>query len=129
MIAAIAKESYPAEKRVALIPRDAAAYRKAGLDIVVEAGSGDAALHADSVYEAHGARIEPDRAAIFSAADLLLTVRGPGAHLGFPAADLDRLKKGAVVIGFLEPLAQPEAMRALAERGLTAQRAPKAWTP
>jgi len=120
VIAAIAKESFPAEKRVALIPRDAGAYKKTGLGIVVEAGAGDAALHADSEYETQGARIEPDRAAVFSAADLLLTVRGPGAHPGFPAADLDRLKKGAVVIGFLEPLAQPEAMRALAERGLTA---------
>lgn len=119
VIAAIAKESFPDEKRVALIPRDAGVFEKAGLDIVVETGAGDSALHANSEYEAQGARIESDRAAVFSGADLLLTVRGPGAHPTFPAEDLDRLHSGAAVIGFLEPLAQPEAMRALADRGLT----------
>ncbi len=119
MIAAIAKESFPDEKRVALIPRDAGAFKNAGVDLVVESGAGDTALHADSDYEAQGARIEPDRAALFSEADLLLTVRGPGAHPTFPVEDLDRLRKGAALVGFLEPLAQPEAILALADRGLT----------
>ena len=119
VIAAIAKESFPDEKRVALIPRDAGAFKNAGVDLVVESGAGDTALHADSDYEAQGARIEPDRAALFSEADLLLTVRGPGAHPTFPVEDLDRLRKGAALVGFLEPLAQPEAILALADRGLT----------
>ena len=120
MIAVVAKESFPAEHRVALIPRNVGALTTAGLDVVVEAGAGEGSLHADSEYEAQGARIEPDREAVFSGADLLLTVRGPGAHPDFAAEDLDRLKKGAVLIGFLEPLAEPETMRALAQHGLTA---------
>ena len=67
-----------------------------------------------------GARVEGDRGALLAQADLLLTVRGPGAFPGFPAEDLDRLKSGATLIGFLEPLAEPETMEALAGQGLTA---------
>ena len=120
MIAAVIKESFPGEKRVALIPRNVTALSQAGLDVMVESGAGEASLHADSEYEKAGARIETDRGALLSETDLLLTVRGPGAFAGFPSEELDRLKKGTILIGFLEPLAEPETMQSLASRGVTA---------
>ena len=117
MIAAVLKENLPGEKRVALIPRNVGALTKAGLEVLVESGAGVASLYLDAEYEKEGTGIETDRAALLAKADLVLTVRGPGAYLDFPAADLDQLKSGAVLIGFLEPLAQPETMEALAGRG------------
>lgn len=120
MIAAVIKENLPGEKRVALIPRNVGSLTKAGLEVLVESGAGAASLYPDAEYEKEGAGIESDRTALLAKADLVLTVRGPGAYPDFPAADLDQLKSGAVLIGFLEPLAQPETMEALAGRGLTA---------
>jgi NAD(P) transhydrogenase subunit alpha len=119
MIVTIVKETFPNEKRVALVPQSVAPLKKAGAEVVVEAGAGEAALQPDAAYEAQGARLERDRRRALAAADVLLTVRGPGAHPDFAEADLDALQQGAVLIGFLEPLAEPGVMKALAERGLT----------
>ena len=120
MIAAVIKENFPGEKRVALIPRNVAALTQGGLNVTVESGAGSASLHPDSEYEKAGARIETDRGALLSETDLVLAVRGPGAFADFPSEELDRLKRGAILIGFLEPLAEPETMQALASRGVTA---------
>jgi proton-translocating NAD(P)+ transhydrogenase subunit alpha len=119
MIAAVPRESFPGEKRVALVPKDVAALAKAGLQLVVERGAGAAALHEDGEYEAQGWRVETDRKRLFTGADLLLTVRGPGSHREFPQADLDALKPGAAIVGFLDPLDDLAMTKALAERGLT----------
>ncbi len=104
---------------MALVPKDVAALTKAGLQVAIESGAGVAALHQDSDYEAQGASIETDRRRLFAGADLVLMVRGPGAHSEFPQADLDALKTGAAVVGFLDPLDDPAMTNSLAGRGLT----------
>ncbi len=119
MIVAVPKETYPDEKRIALIPQMVPALIKAGLEVVVEAGAGEGANSKDGDFEAQGARVEPDRHRLLSQADIVLMVRGPGAHKDFPARDLDTLKDGATLIGFLEPLAEPQVMKELAGRKLT----------
>jgi len=119
MLAAVPRESFPGERRVALVPKDVAALTKAGLQMVIESGAGVSALHEDGEYEAQGARVEMDRKRLFAGADIVLTVRGPGAHREFPEADLKALKSGAAMVGFLDPLDEPAIMKALAERGLT----------
>jgi PAS domain S-box-containing protein len=60
MLAAIPRESFPGEKRVAIVPKDVAALKKAGLELLIESGAGQAALHADADYEAQGALIAVD---------------------------------------------------------------------
>lgn len=118
MIIAVAKETYPGERRVALTPAHVSALTKAGAEVVVESGAGRHALHTDAAYQSAGAKVEVDRKQLLSQADLLLMVRGPGAHRDFPAEDLESLKQGATLVAFLEPLAEPELMQSLAERGL-----------
>ena len=119
MLVAVPKESFPGETRVALIPSGVAPLKKAGLEIAVESSAGKAALHSDAEYEAAGARIETDRAALLGQADIVLLVRGPGDFADYPAADLDAVKKGAAILAFLDPLGQPQTMQQLAARGLT----------
>jgi len=119
MIVAVAKETYPEEKRVALIPSTVPALTKVGLEVVVQAGAGEGANHQDTDFEAQGARVEPDRNRLLSQADIVLMVRGPGAHKDFSVQDLDSLKDQATLIGFLEPLAEPLVMKELAARKLT----------
>ena len=112
MIAAVLKESLPGERRVALIPKDAAALKAKGVDVRVEAGAGAEALHADADYEAVGATVEADRERLLAAADLLLTVRGIGD------SEAGRLRPGAAVLGFLDPLDEPERMSRLGAKGV-----------
>ena len=120
MNVAVIRESFPGETRVALIPSAVGTLTKAGGQVRVEAGAGDASLHPDREYESQGARIEAERARLLSEADVVLMVRGPGAHREFPAGDLDALTSGAAIIGLLEPLAQPAAAKGLADRNLNA---------
>jgi len=119
MLVAIPKEIYPGERRVALIPPTVPALIKAGLEVAIEAGAGEAANSPDNAYEAQGARVEQDRHRLLAQADIVLMVRGPGSYPDFPSADLDALKEGSTLISFTEPLAQPEIMKELAERKLT----------
>ena len=61
MIVAVPKETYPQEKRIALIPQAIPALTKAGLEVVIEAGAGEGANIKDEDFEAQSARVEQDR--------------------------------------------------------------------
>jgi NAD(P) transhydrogenase subunit alpha len=104
----IPKETWPGETRVAIIPAGAAVLKKAGLDVAVEHGAGAAAGFPDDAYRQLGATLV-DRSAIFSTADIVLTVRAIPA--GGP------LRKGQAVIGFADPLGAPEAIREAGSTG------------
>jgi NAD(P) transhydrogenase subunit alpha len=119
MIVAVPRETYPGEKRVALVPQTVPSLTAAGLQVLVEAGAGEGANYNDAAYEVNGAGIVGDRHRLLAQADVVLVVRGPGSHVEFPAGDLDALTNGAVLIGFLDPLAAPRIMKDLAERQLT----------
>ncbi len=116
MIVGVPAETYPDERRVALIPAMAPKLTLAGLEMLVEPGAGAPAGYPDSAFEAQGARLAPDRTALFSSADVLVYVHGPAAA----GPDLALLRDGQVVVGLLDPLGAPEAARQLAERGVTA---------
>ena len=110
----VLRETQPGESRVALIPESVKKLIALKATIAVESGAGLEAGASDADYEAAGASISSDRAALLASADVLAAVARP---LG---EDLSRLKKGAVVIGFLRPLDEPEALRSMMEQGLTA---------
>ena len=116
VIVGVPAETYPDERRVALIPAMVPALAKAGLETLVEPGAGAQAGYPDSAFEAQGARIASDRTGLFSSADVLVYVHGPDTG----CADLELLRGGQVVIGLLNPLGAPEAARALAEKGVIA---------
>ena len=117
MKVAVAKETFPGERRVALVPAAIAPLKKAGIDVSVESGAGVAAGFTDDAYRAAGAEIV-SRDAAFTA-DCLLTVRTGGANGSAWAADRDRLRPGQIVIGMCDPLSSPEACREAADRGAT----------
>ena len=104
----VPRESAPRETRVSLIPSGAAALRKAGLEVVVEAGAGDAAGFPDAAFSAEGASLA-SRAEVFRTADILLQVRATPAS--------GPLRAGQVVIGFADPLGAPQGIRDLASTG------------
>ena len=117
MKVAVLKETFPGERRVALVPAALPPLQKAGLEILVEAGAGAAAGIADEAYRAAGATVVSREEAF--AADCVLAVRTAGACGDSWCADRDRIRPGLVMIGLCDPLSTPEAAREAAERGAT----------
>ena len=119
MIIAVAKETYPGERRVALVPASVAALKKLGGEVRVEAGAGAAAGFPDDAYRAAGAEIVADRRQLFEAADVVLQVRTLGANPVAGQRDLELVHDGLVIIGTADPLGNPQAVKELADRGVT----------
>ncbi len=119
MKVAVVRETYPGERRVALVPAVAPLLTKAGWQVFVESGAGDAAGFTDHDYEAAGAAIIEGREAAFQQAEVVLHVRALGANPQAGRADLEKLRPGQVVVGMCDPLGNPEAMRELADRKAT----------
>ena len=92
-------ETFPGERRVALVPASIAALKKAGLDVLVEAGAGERAGFTDAAYQEKGAQLVTNRPDLFSGADVILHVRLAGAAGDSGTADLALLRPGQVVIG------------------------------
>ncbi len=120
MIVGVPKEVFPNERCVALVPGLVPGLIKKGLTVLVEKGAGREAGFADEEYTEKGARIVDGRDELFSQADVILTVHGPGSHSEAGSADLERLSAGKTVIGFLDPLGAPQGAKELAARGVTA---------
>ncbi len=113
----VVRESAPGERRVALVPGAAAVLGKAGAELVIEAGAGEAAGFTDSEYREKGIGLA-SRAEVFQKAHVLLQVRTPGANAEAGAGDTASFSRGQTVIGFAEPLTALSAAQALAQRGV-----------
>ena len=100
----VPRERFPGDRRVALIPANIAAFKKAGLEVLVEAGAGTEAGFPDQVYKEKGASLIPDRAGLFSEADIILQVRGPGSNLENGAEDIPLMHQGQALLAMLNPL-------------------------
>ncbi|MFQ5691440.1 MAG: Re/Si-specific NAD(P)(+) transhydrogenase subunit alpha [Nitrospinota bacterium] len=119
MIVGIVKETFPGERRVALIPAQVPLLKKAGLEVLVETGAGEAAGFPEGEYREKEAQVADSRDKVFAEADVLLQVRTPGANPEAGRADLERFRSGQTVIGFCEPLTAGEVINDLAARGIT----------
>ena len=120
MIIGIPKETFPNERRVALVPAAVPSLTEAGLDVVVEAGAGQSAGFPDGLYQERGARICQDRTTVFADGNVILQVRMAGAAGAAATADLSLVRQEQVVIGLSEPLVGATAAKDLAERGVVA---------
>jgi NAD(P) transhydrogenase subunit alpha len=119
MKVAVLRETFPGERRVALVPSLVPMLAKLGWQTVVEAGAGEQAGFADADYQEKGAEISQTRAAAIQAADVVLLVRALGANLDAGRGDLELFKPGQVVIGMADPLGQPQAVKDLADKRVT----------
>jgi NAD(P) transhydrogenase subunit alpha len=105
----VPRETGDGERRVAMVPKVAERLIGKGLEVVVESGAGVAALIPDELYTAVGATIGDPWAA-----DVVVKVAPP------TDAEIGKLGRGGMLIGFLAPLAHPEVVSKLDEAGVTA---------
>jgi len=113
----VPRETFPGERRVALVPRACDALGKLGVSVVVEQSAGVEAGFPDEQYATRGAR-SATRRDVFQA-DVILQVRSLGANPEAGRADLALLRPGQTVIGFGEPLTALEQDSALARAGVS----------
>ena len=103
----VPRETAAGERRVALVPESLARLR--GVEVVVEAGAGETAAFPDDAYRDAGATTGDAWDA-----DVVAKVQRPSAD------EVARLREGSVLVGFLQPLADPEGLERIAARGVTA---------
>jgi H+-translocating NAD(P) transhydrogenase subunit alpha len=119
VIVGIPKETFPGERRVALVPAALANLKKIGLDVVVEAGAGVEAGYPDAVYAEKGAKILADRPSVFATADIITQVLCYGANDTTGKADIGLMRRDQVLIGFLRPLGSRQVLEDIAATGVT----------
>jgi H+-translocating NAD(P) transhydrogenase subunit alpha len=119
MILGIPREIYPKERRVAMVPAVIPNLKKAGLEVLVEAGAGHAAGYPDKEYVEKGAKLAADRAEVFRTADIIVQFLCHGANDKNGNTDLPLFRKGQVLMGFLRPLGTAKTLQEIAERGVT----------
>ena len=119
MIVGVPRESFPGERRVALVPAAVPNLTKTGFQVVVEAEAGARAGYPDADYAAKGAKIVSDRAEVFRAADIVVQVLCYGSNDRTGKADVPLFRSGQALIGFLRPLGSIETIREIAAKGVT----------
>ncbi len=99
------------EPRIGLTPETVKKLVKAGASVAVRSGAGLRSHFSDDEYKAAGATIAKSDEDAVAGADIVLTVRRPSADLA------DKMKKGAALIGMLDPFSDAEGLDALAKSG------------
>jgi len=105
----VPKETAEGERRVALVPDVVKALTAKEIEVAVEPGAGAGARHSDDEFSEAGARVNGD----VWGSDVLLKVTPPTGE------EVGRLKRGQILIGFLQPLTNPDLAKSLAEQGVT----------
>lgn len=118
-VVGVPRESFPGERRAALVPAQVAVLAKAGFDVVIERAAGARAGYLDEEYAAQGAELVDTREDVFQKADIVCQVRTAGANRHAGAEDFELLREGQTLIGMCDPLGQPEIMQDLSKRGVS----------
>jgi len=113
MLVGVPKETAEGERRVALVPDVVRRLAGRGVEVVVEAGAGAAAMIPDALYEEAGASVAKSAAKVWEA-PVVVKVAPPSK------AEIAKLKSGGVLIAFLAPLSNAESTKGLAQAKVTA---------
>src|SRR3989339_2062435 len=109
----IPAETLAGEKRVATVPEVVEKLIKLGFTVAIESGAGDAANCSDDAYRAAGAEIVVGAAPIWAESDIVFQVTVPSG------AEVEMMKEGLTLIGFIWPAQNPELMQQLAAKKAT----------
>ena len=119
MMVGVPRESFPGERRVALVPAVIPNLAKAGLEVLVESDAGIEAGYINAEYESKGAKIVARREDVFAQSEIITQVLCYGSNDRTGAADLPLMRKGQLLMGFLRPLGSKETVEAIAATGVT----------
>jgi proton-translocating NAD(P)+ transhydrogenase subunit alpha len=107
----VPKETSPGERRVALVPETVSRLAQGGFEVLMESGAGEEAAFVDGAYAEAGAQLV---GGVWGEAEAIVKVQKPSAE------EAERLREGDLLIGFLQPLTDPDGIERLAARGVVA---------
>ena len=107
----VVKETAPGETRVALVPEVTAKFAALGARVLVQKGAGETAQFPDSLYK--NTEFAGDSASVLAAANVLVKVAPPTLE------EISRLREGSLFVGFVQPHAKLEEVRAMRDRRIT----------
>ncbi|MEC7808818.1 MAG: Re/Si-specific NAD(P)(+) transhydrogenase subunit alpha [Gemmatimonadota bacterium] len=113
MRVAVLKETRSAENRVALVPLGVKSLVKRGLTVTVQTGAGETSGVSDLMYRDAGAEIAASARETLEDAKLILVVNPPSSN------ELAHLSEGSILVGFLDPLSDPDLVSRLIELKVT----------
>jgi NAD(P) transhydrogenase subunit alpha len=117
-VVGVPKETLSGETRVGLVPGVLTPLSRAGAKVVIEKGAGVSAGFVDREFEGKGATMV-SRDEVFAQADVIVQVRTYGANPEAGKDELASYKKGQIVVGFGEPLAEAGRAKEFASTGAT----------
>ena len=116
----IPKEVHAGEKRVATTPDVAKQLIKLGFEVVIEAGAGSAAHYSDASYVEAGVTVVKNAQEVWTDSNIILKVREPELNPDLQKEEIDLLHENQILITFLWPAQNPEMLKKLAEKKVTA---------
>jgi H+-translocating NAD(P) transhydrogenase subunit alpha len=119
VIIGVPKESYPGDRRVALVPQVIPTLTKAGFEVHIQAGAGVEAGYPDALYAEKGGRIIDDRATVFGKADIVTQLLCYGSNDITGKQDVPLYRPNQILIGFLRPFGSRETVEEIARAGVT----------
>ena len=116
----IPKEIHDGEKRVATTPDVAKQLIKLGFEVLVESGAGEGSSFSDAAYTDAGVTVAEGAKAIWDDSDIILKVRSLEFNSSLNSEEVDLLREKQVIITFLAPAQNPDLLKKLAEKKVTA---------
>jgi len=116
----IPKEIHDGEKRVATTPDVAKQLIKLGFEVLVESGAGEGSSFSDAAYTDAGVTVVEGAKAIWDDSDIILKVRSLEFNSSLNSEEVDLLREKQVIITFLAPAQNPDLLKKLAEKKVTA---------
>lgn len=112
-VIAVVKETAAGELRVATVPEVVQKLVKSGHQVRIEQGAGTGAFYPDELYTGAGATVAAGRGELLKGADIVLSVQPP------TVADVEQIPEGSVLVGFMNPSGNIDAIRAMRDRKIT----------
>jgi NAD(P) transhydrogenase subunit alpha len=117
----IPKEVHDGERRVATTPEVASQLiKKLGFEVAIQSGAGAAANFSDGAFSEVGVTVVEDARKIWSDSDIILKVRAPEFNPDLKTEEVDLLHEGQIIITFLWPAQNPDLLKKLSEKQVTA---------
>ncbi|HTY53390.1 MAG TPA: NAD(P) transhydrogenase subunit alpha [Methanomicrobiales archaeon] len=114
IVIAVLREQVPGEQRVSSVPEVVQKLTKSGFEVRVEQGAGEGAFYPDDLFAAAGAKIVRGRAGLLDGATIVLCVQPPAP------VDVGMLVEGTIIIGFMNPTGNLQAVTLMRDRKVTA---------
>lgn len=115
----VPKEIQADERRVAASPQSVMKLVKLGFEVAVESTAGDGSDYTNSAYMEAGAKIIDDSKELWKSSDLILKVRPPEENPALGVHEIDLMREGGTLVGFMWAAQNKELLNRLAKKKAT----------